>query len=472
MILPWSKKEAGKPDQERTPEMRYEGSDSPKSVEKDNLVKKGVFSTSHRWARGTESIAITLSKSQMSGILSKNVVVLPNEVAVIVRDGRVDDVVDSGMVKVAGLFKTDSYMKDVDVVMMDTSPKDSNWKVGELWTADQHEVSAKGLLRYRIYDPKKFFSMVYAYSTVDEKGERFLSLEHINDRIKSEVLTRVLQPETRSAGIDILYGNRELQLKIENELERQLKQTLDMWGLELLKFTSEWDLGGYTALMRARGEFEKEEEFKELETMSKEGDFERSGRVGVADVRAQHAVKSEVAEFGRRQKVRDKETDIRLTQVESESDFEEAKRGIETFKMWKQAKTEAKKADIGVDQEVADKEHAREMERLRSITEKGGADAARVIAEGREYSKLSSAQIEAIAKARESEAHAKEDKLTFMKEVEDRERSDAHRRQELDAKLMDAAKPIASGASVRKCPHCGETVPMQASFCGACGGKL
>jgi hypothetical protein len=32
-----------------------------------------------------------------------------------------------------------------------------------------------------------------------------------------------------------------------------------------------------------------------------------------------------------------------------------------------------------------------------------------------------------------------------MKEVEDRERGDAYRRQELDAKLMDAAKPMATG---------------------------
>jgi len=49
---------------------------------------------------------------------------------------------------------------------------------------------------------------------------------------------------------------------------------------------------------------------------------------------------------------------------------------------------------------------------------------------------------------------------------------DAYRRQELDAKLMDAAKPMATGASMKKCSHCGATVLMQASFCGECGAKL
>ena len=63
-----------------------------------------------------------------------------------------------------------------------------------------------------------------------------------------------------------------------------------------------------------------------------------------------------------------------------------------------------------------------------------------------------------------------------MKEIEDQEREDAYRRQELDAKLMDAAKPVSAGAGVgakvRKCPHCGSMVLVQAKFCGECWGKI
>lgn len=470
MLFNWNKKENNA---NKNPEMRYVKPDESKTIEKDSVVKKGTWSTSHKWARQSQSIARSIPKSEMSGWFSKNIVVSPNEIAAIVQDGKVIEVVESGKVRVGGLFKTDSYFKDVDVVMMDTSPKDSNWRVGELWTNDQHELAAKGLLRYRVADPKKFFSMVYAYSSFDEKGgRRFLSLEDINDKIKSEVLTRVLQPETNGMEIEGIYGNRDFQKKVEDELELALKDTLDMWGLELLKFTTEWDLGDYTGLVRARRGFEKEEELKELETLSKEGDHERIGRVGVADVRSQHAVKGEVLEFGRHQKVRDVETDVLITQKESESDFEEARRGIETYKLWKQAKAEGRRAEVGIDQDVADKEHARDIERTKTVLDKGGADAARIVAEGREYSRMTSSQIEAIAKARESEARAKDDKVGFMKEVEDRERGDAYRRQELDAKLMDAAKPMATGASVKKCSHCGATVPMQASFCGECGSKM
>lgn len=442
MLFNWNKKE---PEKEKA-QMDYVKQDAPKSIEKDAVIKNGIFSASHKWARGTQSIARTMSKSEMGGFFSKNIVLHPNEVAAIVQDGRVAEVVDGGKVRVGGLLKTDGYNKDVEAVIMDTSPKDANWKVGELWTSDQHEVSARGLMRYRIAEPQKFFSMVYAYSTIDKKGERFLSLEDINQRIRSEVLTRVLQPEANAVEIENIYGNRELAHKIENELELQLKQTLTMWGLELLTFTSEWDLGDYTSIKRARSRFDKDEELKELDTLGKEGDIERIGRVGVADVRSQHAVKSEVSEFQRRQKIRDAETGIQITQKESESDFDEAKRGVETYRLWKQAKTEARKAEVGIDQELADKEQARDLERMRTLADKGGADVARVMAEGREYARMSPGQLEALAKVRESEARVN------------------------DAKMMNAAKPNASG-SAKKCPHCGSTVPMHAGFCGECCNK-
>ena len=93
-------------------------------------------------------------------------------------------------------------------------------------------------------------------------------------------------------------------------------------------------------------------------------------------------------------------------------------------------------------------------------------------------SNLSTAQIEALAKVRESEVKARENMVEFMKEVEDKEHDNAYRRQDLNAKLMDATKSVSAGvgagagAKVRKCPHCGAMVPVQAKFCGECGGKL
>ncbi|MBE0521811.1 MAG: hypothetical protein IBX39_06025 [Candidatus Methanoperedenaceae archaeon] len=459
--------------EDKYPEMGYVKPDGSRSVDKDGVKKKGVFKSTHKWARQSQSIARSISKNEMSGLLSKNVVVQPNEVAVIVKDGKIEDVIESGKVKVGGLFSPGNYSKDVEVVMMDTSPKDSNWQVGELWTNDKHEVSAKGLLRYRVSDTKKFFSMVYAYSSFDNKGERYLSLEDINNRLKSEVLTRVLQPEAGGAGVDELYGNREFQLRIENELERQLKQTLDMWGIELLTFTSEWYLGDdYTNAARARREFETGEELKELSTLEAEGNFERGGRIDVAEVRAGHAPVSVEEDFRRQQALKETQAQLERERLEDEADFRAAQEALKLKEQLHLTKAKGMRAELEVEQDMKDKEHSRDMEYVKTVATAGGGDTARIISEGRELGKLSPDQIGALAKLREAEARAKDDKVAFMMNVEDRERADAYRRKELDAGLMDAAKPVTTGSTVRKCPGCGSTIPMQASFCGSCGSKI
>ena len=52
----------------------------------------------------------------------------------------------------------------------------------------------------------------------------------------------------------------------------------------------------------------------------------------------------------------------------------------------------------------------------------------------------------------------------MISEMRISERADSCRSQELDASLMDAAKPMSSGGTVREYPHYGGTMPMQVSF--------
>ena len=86
MIFNWNKKENNA---KKIPEMRYVEPDKSNTIEKDSVVKKGTLSASHKWARQSQSIARTIPKSEMSGWFSKNIVVSPNEIAVIVQDGKV-----------------------------------------------------------------------------------------------------------------------------------------------------------------------------------------------------------------------------------------------------------------------------------------------------------------------------------------------------------------------------------------------
>ncbi|MDW7733723.1 MAG: zinc ribbon domain-containing protein, partial [Methanolobus sp.] len=251
----------------------------------------------------------------------------------------------------------------------------------------------------------------------------------------------------------------------------RLKSTLSLWGLETLKYTVKWDLGSHGAVMQATNDFNTFEELAELDILTAEGDAERRGRKDVAYVRADNASIATQSDFERSQQHKDVTSTLELERLQYEADMREAREAIAVKEELKLAKARGMKAELGVEQDMKDREHGRDIEYLKTITEAGGADVAKVVGEGREYGKMSAAQIEALAKVRQSEMIAKEDRVHFMMDIEDRERADSYRRQELDAAMMGAAHGKTS-PTVRKCPGCGSTVPVEASFCSQCGKQL
>jgi regulator of protease activity HflC (stomatin/prohibitin superfamily) len=424
-----------------------------------------------KWKRDTDDIARVVPKKQVGGFFRKAVILSPNEKAAMVKNGVVDEIVDSGKLQVGGLLKPGNIGKDVDVALMDTSPKDLQWSENDIWTRDNQKVSCSGLLRFRIQDTKRFFQMLYAYATPDKKGERALSIQDIYTRLESEVITLVLEPEMRQEDIESLYGNRDLRLNIENELEMRLRSTLSMWGLEVLKYTVQWDLGSYGEVMQATNDFQTREELAELDTLAVEGDYERKGREEVAGIRAEQATIATDKDFHRNQRLKDVQSDLERDRLQHEADMREAQDAMRLKEELKLSNARGRRADLEVEQDMKDREHGRDMEYLKHITETGGSDVAKTVSEGREYGRMSPEQLEALAKVKHSESLAKDDKVNFMMQVEDRERADSYRRQELDASMMGAAQGKTSH-TVKKCPGCGSTVPSEASFCSQCGKKL
>jgi hypothetical protein len=424
-----------------------------------------------KWKREENELAKVIPKGNVSGFFKKEVILSPNEMAIIVREGEVQDIVNEGKLRVGGLLKPGNISKDVDVVLIDVSPKDIEFEQTGLWTADNQKINCHGLLRIKINEPKSFFQMLYAQTSIDKNSERTLSLNDVYSYVESEVLTMVLEPEVRKENIENLYGNRNLLLKLENELEMRLKSTLSLWGFETLKLTIKWNLGSYEKVMQATNDLNTSEELAEIETLAIEGDAERRGRKDVAEI---HAINASVAtknDFVRNEHHKDIRSQLELERLQSEADMLEAKEAIALKEELKLAKVRGMRAELEVEQDMKDREHGRDMEYLKTITDAGGSDIAKVVSEGREYGKMSAAQLEALAKVRQSEMVAKDDKVRFMMEVEDRERADSYRRQELDASMMSAAQGNNS-PSVRKCPGCESTIPNEASFCSQCGTKI
>ena len=196
-----------------------------------------------KWKRQPDELARVVPKKNVNGFFRKSVILSPNEKGVLIKEGEIEEVIESGKLSVGGLLSLGTIRKDVDVALIDTSPKDLQWKCAKLWTADNQSLSCNGMLRFRAREIKRLFQMIFAYTTSDKDGERGLSVQDVYKRLESEVITLVLEPEVRVEKIENIYGNRELRMRLENELEMKLRSTLDMWGLEMLRYTIQWDLG-------------------------------------------------------------------------------------------------------------------------------------------------------------------------------------------------------------------------------------
>lgn len=424
-----------------------------------------------KWKRQPDELARVVPKKNVDGFFRKSVILSPNEKGVLIKEGEIEEVIESGKLSVGGLLSPGTIRKDVDVALIDTSPKDLQWKCSKLWTADNQSLSCSGVLRFRVMEIKRLFQMIFAYTTSDKDGERNLSVQDVYKRLESEVITLVLEPEVRTENIENIYGNRELRMRLENELEMKLRSTLEMWGLEMLRYTIQWDLGSYGRVMEATNQFQTEEELAELKTLGEEGKYERFGRVDVAQVRASQAPTAVRSEFVREERLKEEEARLELERLRHEADMKEALDAIALKDQLHISKAKGMRAELEVEQDMKDREHYRDMDYISAVTSTGGADVAKTISEGREYAKLSSEQLEALAKVKQSEVMAKEDKVSFMMDVEDRERADAYRRHELDAGLMGAASSK-GGSAVKRCSGCGSTIPAEASFCSQCGKKL
>jgi len=424
-----------------------------------------------KWKRQSDELARVVPKKNVDGFFRKSVILSPNEKGILIKDGEIKEVIESGKLSAGGLLRPGTISKDVDVALIDTSPKDMQWKCSKLWTADNQNLSCSGLLRFRVMETKRLFQMIFAYTVPDKQNERSLTVQDVYKRLESEVLTLVLEPEVRTENIENIYGNRELRMRLENELEMKLRSTLAMWGLEMLRYTVQWDLGSYGMVMEVANQFQTEEELAELKTLGEEGKYDRMGRESAAQVRATHVPTAVRTELARQERLKEEQGRLEVERLQQEADMREAREAIALKEQLHLSKARGMRAELEVEQDMKDREHTRDIDYINTVTQVGGADVAKTISEGRELSRLSAQQLEALAKVKQSEVLAKEDKVTFMMNIEDRERADSYRRHELDTGLMGAT--ISKNSStIKRCFVCSSAVPIEASFCSQCGKKL
>ena len=243
---------------------------------------------------GKDTVACRLDRRELPGWLRKNVVVGPGEAAMIVRDGRVVNVITESKAKVQGALEGLSEKlfgwltgrkSDVSVMFFDTSPLRLSVYVGQVektQSGSEHSLTSDGIetvshssevaiqavtLDKEIVSAECLLTLVVSEQYAPQlaglmKGRDYLSKWDLAASIRDELLAKVLVPRIASHKADELRGNRELAEEISTSARSELAQSLTGWGFSLTDFTISWGLTETEALEIREKRAEREEEAK------------------------------------------------------------------------------------------------------------------------------------------------------------------------------------------------------------------
>lgn len=255
---------------------------------------------------GKDTIACKLSKAELPGFFQKKITVGPQEAALIVKNGRIEETVTQSKDVVLGFWERIkskfSLDAEVDVYIVDTTPVDLVIYLGktdkgggsaETKIAGPTEtsttiysktnkgahaagarVSGDDRSDTNLYNMNLAFQAqrdisqltLLALSSDHEiisaecrlrvsisqedvrllsnvlRGRVALSTWDLTALIKDELLAKVLLPQIGELSNDQFRGNRELLSKLENDTHIEMQRTFSTWGLTLENFVINWGI--------------------------------------------------------------------------------------------------------------------------------------------------------------------------------------------------------------------------------------
>jgi len=244
---------------------------------------------------GSSTVASSLEKSEFAGFF-RNIVVGPNEAAVIIRDGKIERTITGTRQNTSGLW--DNFKKlwgrasQLQVVFVDTSPIDLAFYVGKssrqesgtetgqlsqsredayrtiedrsreridateltisALTSDGQHVSAEVNLTLRLLvdDPQLLTALL--------RGRHSVADWDIAALVRDELLAKALVPIIGQHTGNEIRGNQGLLTKISQNAESLLRTKFDLYGLELINMYVNWGLTDEDELVIEEGRKDRE----------------------------------------------------------------------------------------------------------------------------------------------------------------------------------------------------------------------
>ncbi len=493
-------------------------------------------------------VARTMGQNDIHGILQQDVIVNPGEACVFIKDGKIEDIMTQTRLKNVGGGFTNwlkgkmSVGQSVSLLFIDTTPIDLQFPIAAT-TKDYADIKGACTVRIQII-PENATKVINMMRRAPAKADmvpgflwdsvrtgQVLTREVIQARLNEELIATVFTAQIAQYSAPEFRGNVEILRNMENQAQIEMRKSLEMWGLSLLRLFTVWgktDFDGVMAFQRqyamqlqswngvqdlyhtgvladlrrqqekamteqsdkwarVRGEVAGEESVttqrviseKDREQIAAESDVKRqtttaTGLEGIATMRTGEEVKRVDMQHGQDMKMKrnelgfQKDKEMTRLDVESREDEQDSVQMKRLLDLKKDMKSHSVDQDIKRHQGIE-----MESKKLDSMT-------------AIELAKLEAEKAKALAMAEAEKARYSMD--TFTK-AEDRERSHQYQMTGLSSNMMQASKQgtpttLVQGGGFTStmvgqpgtedtimCPNCGEKV-KRGKFCLSCGSKL
>ena len=200
---------------------------------------------------GSDTVAAALDKVELPGFF-RQAVVGPNEAALVIRNGRIEEVVTETVVRTSGfrdrLLGLLGRPRDSQVVFVDNSPFELEFYLGETsrrdpagppvsimaLSADRQPVTAqvRMTLSVDIGDAELLTRLL--------RGKTAIAVWDVASLVQDELLAKVLIPRVAQHRADELRGNVVLLQQLANWAEQELSTAAELWGLSVERFFINW----------------------------------------------------------------------------------------------------------------------------------------------------------------------------------------------------------------------------------------
>lgn len=264
------------------------------------------------WEHAESVIAQKFFKNQVGGLFRKQILLKPDEVGLVERDGRITGKFGPGRHTVSNIFNREL----TEIILVDQGIKSLRRDLADLWTKDDRRINSTVELRFRVNNPDKLFANLM-------RDRNVLGFEDLYNKISVEFLARVITPEVKKRVIDELYGNREILERLRESIEVELKKTLGLWGIELVSFSLVWEFPPeYEKYLESRGVRKQIAEEKEAEygEALKAAEHERE----IEKLKAGAGLSREAMKAGLERERLEREFELEMGKKETQEDMKEA----------------------------------------------------------------------------------------------------------------------------------------------------